>query len=43
MSYTVNISENNQENDFYTAIIDIKIKEDHIHNSCVYNDIDDEK
>lgn len=43
LGYVANLCEDNYKNDFYTAITDTKIEGDHIHSSCVYGDIDDEK
>ena len=39
--YTDNICEDNYENDFHAAKMDIEIKGHHIQSGCVYSNIDD--
>lgn len=43
LDYIYNICENNYEKVFYAAIADTKIKENHIHSSYIYNNINDRR
>lgn len=43
LTYAANICKNNHENDFYTAIVDTKIKKDYIYNRYIYSDINNTK
>ena len=40
LGYIANICQDNYENNFHLAIVDIRIKRDHIYSGYVYNDID---
>lgn len=43
MGYAADFSDGNYENDFDIAIADISIERDHIHNGCVYSNINNRR